>query len=140
MVKTNNNINNATLQIKKEQLDIAKKWIQTGNVKTHKETFTEEKNFTIPIVHEELIIEKKTFASADAQHKNSSTEFIRIPLSEEQVEFVKHKVILEDVSIYKQQVKDIQHIKETLKKEEAKVKVSRSPSVVDNKKYKRERT
>ncbi|OAA91103.1 YsnF/AvaK domain-containing protein [Clostridium ljungdahlii] len=134
MVKINNNINSTTLQIKKEQLDIAKKLIQTGNVKIHKETFTEEKNFTVPVVHEELIIEKETFASADVQRKNSSTEFIRIPLSEEQVEFVKHKVILEDVSIYKQQIEEIKHIEETLKKEKAKIKVSGSPSVINNKK------
>ncbi|OAA84668.1 YsnF/AvaK domain-containing protein [Clostridium coskatii] len=134
MAKISNNINSTTLQIKKEQLDIAKKWIQTGNVKIHKKTFTEEKNFTIPVVHEELIIEKETFIPADVQHKDSSTEFIRIPLSEEQVEFIKHKVILEDVSIYKQQIEEIQHIEETLKKEEAKIKFSGSPSVIDNKK------
>ncbi|OBR93291.1 MULTISPECIES: YsnF/AvaK domain-containing protein [Clostridium] len=131
MVNTNNS---TTLEIKKEQLDIAKKWIQTGNVKIHKETFTEEKNFTIPVVHEELVIEKETFASADVQRKNISTEFIRIPLSEEQVDFSKHKVILKDVSIYKQQIEEIHHIEETLKKEEAKIKVSGSPSVIDNKK------
>ncbi|RMC99843.1 YsnF/AvaK domain-containing protein [Clostridium autoethanogenum] len=134
MANTSNTINSATLQIKKEQLDIAKKWIQTGNVKIHKETFTEEKNFTIPVVHEELIIEKSTFDPADVQHKDSSTEFIRIPLSEEQVDFSKHKVILEDVSIYTQQIEEIHHIEEILKKEEAKIKVSGSPSVIDNKK------
>jgi stress response protein YsnF len=38
-----------TLQIKEEQLDIVKKWVQTGEVKVYRETFTEEKTFTIPV-------------------------------------------------------------------------------------------
>lgn len=134
MAKTSNSTNNITLQLKKEQLDIAKKWIQTGNVKVHKNTFTEEKSFTVPVMHEELIIEKGTSISADVQHKNSSAEIIRIPLSEEQVKFTKHKVILENVSIYKQQIREIRHIEKTLKREEAKIKVSGSPKVIDNKK------
>ena len=40
-------------------------------------------------------------------------------------------VALEDVSIYKQQIKDILHIEETLKKEQSKVKISGSPKVID---------
>ena len=47
------------------------------------------------------------------------TEVIRIVLSEEQVEFTKHRVALEDVSIYKQLIKDIKHIEETLRREES---------------------
>lgn len=36
-----------------------------------------------------------------------------------------------DVSIYKQQIEDIEHIAETLKKEEPKVKIFGSPKVSD---------
>ena len=134
MVKRANNINSTTLQIKKEQLDIAKKWIQTGKVKIHKETLTEEKNFTIPVIHEELIIEREALPSADVQRKNNTTEIICIPLSEEQVEFTKHKVILEDVSIYKYQIKELRHIEEILRREKAKIKVSGYSNIIDDKK------
>ena len=48
-----------TLQIKKEQLDIAKEWLQTGEVNIYRETITEEKSFTVPIKREELVIKKK---------------------------------------------------------------------------------
>jgi uncharacterized protein (TIGR02271 family) len=122
---------NATLQMKEEQLNIAKKWVQTGDVKIHRENFTEEKSFTVPVTREELVIEKTELASDGPEHKDAPTEVIRIPLSEEQVEFTKHRVTLEDVSIYKQHIEDIQHIEETLKREEAKVKVSGSPLVED---------
>ncbi|WAG56785.1 YsnF/AvaK domain-containing protein [Clostridium estertheticum] len=114
----------ATFQIKKEQLDIAKKWLRTGEVNIYREAFTEEKTFTVPVKREELVIKKKVLASADSEIKNMPTEIIRIPLSEEHVEFTKHKVNLEEVSIYKQQIQDIKHIEETLKRESLKVKIS----------------
>lgn len=120
-----------TLQIKEEQLDIAKKWIKTRDVKVYRETFSEEKNFTVPVIREELVIEKTSLPYDNLEKKDSETEIIRIPISEEQVEFTKHKVTLEDVSIYKEQIEDIHHIEETLKKEKAKVKISGSPRVRD---------
>ena len=110
---------NVTLQIKEEQLDLVKKWMQTGEVKIYKESFTEGKSFTVPVKREELVIEKKVLASATPEHKDVTTEVIRIVLSEEQVEFTKHRVALEDVSIYKQQIRDIKHIEETLRREES---------------------
>lgn len=131
MEKISSSQNKATLQIKEEQLDIAKKWIQTGDVKIHKEIFSEEKNFTIPIQHEELVIEKKFIASDTSKDKDSEAQIIRIPLTEEQVEFSKHKVTLEDITIYKHQIEGIEHIEETLKKEKPKIKISGSPSVIN---------
>ncbi|MBX4265012.1 YsnF/AvaK domain-containing protein [Clostridium estertheticum] len=122
----------ATFQIKKEELDIAKKWLQTGEVNIYRETFTEEKIFTVPVKREELVIKKKVLVSADSEIKNMPTEIIRIPLSEEHVEFTKHKVDLEEVSIYKQQIQDIKHIEETLKREALKVKISDSLKFLDN--------
>ena len=125
------NSKNVVFQIKQEQLDIAKELIQTGEVKIYRESFTEEKSFTVPVKREELVIEKKTLASATPENKDMPTEVIRILLSEEQVEFTKRRVALEDVSIYKQQVEDIKHIEELLKKEELKVEISGSPKVRD---------
>ena len=115
---------NMTLQVKEEQLDLAKEWIQTGEVKIYREFFTEEKSFTVPVKREELVIEKQILASVTPEHKDGPTEVIRILVSEEQVEFTKHKVALEEVSIYKQKIEEIQQIEETLKREDIKIKVS----------------
>ena len=122
---------NITLQIKEEQLSIAKKLIQTGDVKVYRETFTDEKNFTVPIMREDLVIEKKDLALGDIDYNDAPIETIRIPLSEEKVSFTKHKVDLEDVSVYRQEIKDIKHIEKTLKREEAKITTSGSPEVKD---------
>lgn len=119
-----------TLQIKEEQLNIAKKWIQTLNVNIYRETFTEEKSFNVPVTREELVIEKKN-PSPISEHMDVPIEVIRIPLSEERVEFTKHRIALEDVSVYKQQIEEIKHIEETLKKERVKVKIFGCPKVRD---------
>jgi len=92
----------------------------------------EEKTFTVPVRREELVIKKKVLASVDPEIKNMPTEIIRILLSEEHVEFTKHKVNLEEVSIYKQQIQEIKHIEETLKREDLKVKISDSLKFLDN--------
>lgn len=123
--------NNLTLQIKEEQLDLAKKWLQTGEAKVYRETYTEEKNFTVPLKREELVIKKKTFTSTTTEHKDVPVEVIRILLSEEQVEFTKRKVAIEDVAIYKHQPEDLQHIEETLKREECKIQISGSAKIRD---------
>ncbi len=46
-----------------------------------------------------------------------SKEVVRIPLFEESVQFTKHNVALEDVSIYKHKIEDIKSIEATLKRE-----------------------
>jgi len=122
---------NVTLQIKEEQLDIVKKWMRTGDVKIYKESYTQEKSFTVPVKREELVIEKKGLASAAPENIDAPTEVIRILLSEEQVEFTKHWVNLEDVSVYKRQIEDIKHIEVTLKHEVPNVKFVGSPKVRD---------
>ena len=106
----------AALQIKAEQLKIIKKWIQTGEVKIYRESYTQKKNFTVPVKREELVIEKKDLFSP-APANLAAPEIIRILLGEEQVAFTKHWVDLEDVSVYKRQIEDINHIELTLKHE-----------------------
>jgi len=113
---------NATLQIKEEQLDIVKKWMQTGDVKIYKESYTQQKSFTVPVKREELVIEKKDPAFADPENIATPTEVTRILLGEEQVEFTKHWVDLEDVSVYKHQIEDIKHIEVTLRHEVPNIK------------------
>ena len=114
--------NNAKLKLREEQLDISKKLIKNGEVTMHKEVFTEERNIIVPIMHEELVIKKRVIDSDNPSNKGEPVEVIRIPISTERVEIIKHKVILEDVAVYKHQYQEIQHIEESLKKEKLHVK------------------
>lgn len=138
MVENSLNITNGidslqgTIEIKEEQLDIVKNWVQTGDVKVYKETFTKEKSFTIPVTCEELIIERVTFSSRNTECLDK--EIIKIPLSEEQIEFRKKTVVLEDVSVHTEKIEEINHFEEILKKERVKLKISGNPNVIDESK------
>ena len=114
------------LKIKEEKLDISKEWMQTADVKVYRESITLKKNFTVSIERTELVIENQNLSSHTQGHNDISENTIRIPLSEERVEFTKHKVALEDVSIYKQKIEDIKIIEATLKREQAKINISGS--------------
>ncbi|MFV8829120.1 YsnF/AvaK domain-containing protein [Alkalihalobacterium sp. APHAB7] len=100
-----------TIQLRAEELDIKKERVQTGEVKIHKEVVEEKKTITVPIRRQEMVIE----AGDEEQY--------RIPLKEEEIEIQKHPVKLNDVSISKQEVKEVQQVKATVKKETADVDV-----------------
>lgn len=129
--KTYNNTKKFSFKIKEEKLDITKELVETGEVKAYKEIYVKNKTFTIPIKYEELVIENTPSVSKDYQSDTKSANIIRIPLSEEQVEFKKHTVILEDVSIYSEKIDCIEHIEEILKKEKYKLKTNGSPKIIN---------
>lgn len=120
------------LELHEEQLDISKKRIQTAKVITHKEIVTEEKNIMVPVTREELVIEKTVFDPDNPNDVEGQTETIRIPISEEDIDIVKHKVELEDVSVYNNEYEENQQIKETLKKEKLNIKTTGNAKVIDN--------
>lgn len=108
------------LKLRKEELDVFKEKMTTGEVNIHKEVFTKEKTITVPVLYEELVIESKGISSKD-QTANGQSKTIRIPLSEEHIEIVKHPTRLAEVSIYEQQFQEMEHVQCTLKKEKLKV-------------------
>ncbi|MHB1393999.1 MAG: YsnF/AvaK domain-containing protein [Clostridia bacterium] len=120
------------LKLREEQLEISKELMQTGFADVHREVIKEEKTIVVPVTREELVIEKKTSNVGASHNENSHTEVIRIPISEERIEVIKHPVILEDVSVYRRQFQDIQHIEELLKKEKLHVETHGDVKVSDN--------
>jgi uncharacterized protein (TIGR02271 family) len=115
---------NAKLELREERLDITKRRVQTAEVNMHKESFTEEKTFTVPVTREELVIEKKLL-------NEDKTETIRIPIREERVEIIKHPVVLEDVTYHIEQFQEDKCITETLKKEKLKIEHEGSTTIVE---------
>ncbi|MDE5413654.1 YsnF/AvaK domain-containing protein [Alkalihalobacterium chitinilyticum] len=109
-----------TIQLREEELDIEKERVQTGEVKIHKEVVEEQKTITVPIRRQEMVIE----AGDEEQY--------RIPLKEEEIEIHKHPVKLNDVSISKQEVTEIQQVKATVKKETADVDIDGTVDVARN--------
>jgi len=127
-LKSNLDLTNTKLQLKEEELDISKEKVQTGEVNIYKEIINEEKTITVSVVREELVIEKQIFNGKE----DSQTNTIRIPISEEHIEIIKHPVVLENVDIYNKEFQDIKQIESTLKKEKLSIKTTGDAKVIDN--------
>lgn len=124
------------MQLRKEQMEISKEKIQTGEVSIHKEVLTKEENITVPVKQEELVIEKEVFNPQSHGESKAHTETIRIPISKERIDIHKEPVTLENVSVSKHKYKEIKHITETLKKEIPHVDIKK---IKGNNKQKRKR-
>lgn len=101
-----------TFQLHKEKLDITKERVETADVKVYKNTYSEVKQILIPVIHEELVVEKKGLTSGD-----SDIEVTRIPLSEERIEVTLHPTVLNNISVDTQQFEEVIQVSETLKEE-----------------------
>ncbi|APF28002.1 hypothetical protein NPD7_708 [Clostridium sporogenes] len=126
------------MQLREEQMKISNSKIQTGEVSIHKEVLTEEKNITVPVKREELVIEKTVCDPQFHDKSEGHTETIRIPIKEERIDIHKQPVDLEDVSVSKDQYEEVKHITETLKKEVPHISINGDAKIVDkeiDKKY-----
>jgi uncharacterized protein (TIGR02271 family) len=133
-----------TLQLRKEELDINKNKIQTGEVILSKEVVEEQQSVNVPVTHEEVVIERRTLnnqptdsqitsSSSDSSSWDSScdSETIRIPVTEEKVEVGKHTVVTEEISAHKRDVEATQKVEQTLRREEAKVDKNGNPIITN---------
>jgi uncharacterized protein (TIGR02271 family) len=116
---TNNTSEEGTLQLREEQLDVNKDRVQAGEVVLSKDVVEEQKSVDIPVTHEEVVIERKSFDNRESDSPITSGETIHIPVSEERVNVGKHTVLTGEISAIKQEVEENRHIEETIKKEEA---------------------
>lgn len=142
--KNENQTDEGTLQLRKEELDINKNKVQTGEVILSKEVVEEQQTVNVPVTHEEVVIERRSLnnqptdsqiisTSGSGSSANSCSdcgcedtnkaivETIRIPVSEEKVDVSKHTVVTEEISAHKRSVEEIQQIDETIRREEAKI-------------------
>lgn len=118
---------NEKFKLHEEKLDISKEWTKTAEVKMRKEIVTREETVKVPIERVELVIEKTPLG----ENSQGKTETIRIPISDERFEIIKHPIILEDVSYYINEYQDNKLITETLKKENLNVETSGFATVID---------
>ncbi|WP_018663108.1 YsnF/AvaK domain-containing protein [Heyndrickxia acidiproducens] len=109
------------LDVREEELHVNKKPVKTGEVKVNKEVKTEERNFDVPVQHEEVYVERRPVDENSASEPVDGSETIKVPIVEEQVEVTKKPVKKEEIVIGKHTVNDKEHVSETVKKEEAHV-------------------
>jgi uncharacterized protein (TIGR02271 family) len=130
-LNTQNNQNEGTLQLHKEELDINKNSVDAGEVVISKDVIEESKTVDVPVLHEEVVITRTPLNNEQSDSTSISQETIHIPVSQEQVEVNKYTVATEEISASKRKVEETQQVQETLKREEAHVNTTGSVNIVD---------
>jgi uncharacterized protein (TIGR02271 family) len=118
-----------TMQLKEEELHVSKRNVQKGEVEVRKEVVTEQRQITVPVQREEVVIERRP--AAGAAGGPIKAEQIRIPVSEEKVDVRKETVVKEEVSVGKRKVAGTETVGGTVRKEEVKVETTGDARVRD---------
>ncbi len=114
----------ARVPLVEEELQTTKSLKETGRLKIRKVVHTELKHFTIPVMREEIRIERgpatETISSESLSKDKDlfQEESISIPVMEEEVTISKRPVVKEEVHIKKEQVFEQKEISGQVKKED----------------------
>jgi uncharacterized protein (TIGR02271 family) len=106
------------IQLKKEHLKAEKETVNKGEVKVRKEVHTEHKQITVPVEHEEVVIERRPANGRKAGAGAMEAEEIRIPTKEERVHVSKETVVKEEVSVGKRKVRGTETVTGDVQEEE----------------------
>lgn len=107
------------IELRAETLHVNKRRVKTGEVRIRKEIITEIRTIQVPVTREELVIEQHVFAEDETDTDAAGNiQEIRIPLMEEQVVIEKRSVVIEEVFIDKQEIKEIRRITEPVRREQ----------------------
>jgi uncharacterized protein (TIGR02271 family) len=111
-----------TLQLRAERLKVHKTPVETGDVSVHKEVVTEQKTITVPVEHEEVVIERRPGSGkVVAGRIGDGSEEIRVPVTSERVDVSKEAVVTEEVAVGKRKVQGSKDVTATLNKEQLNV-------------------
>lgn len=121
----------ATMRLREEELDVSKHAERTGEVTLHKDVVEETRSVTVPVSHEEVVVERRAVSATPSDEPIGEEETIRIPVSAERVDVDKHTVVTGEVSLHKRSVQETEEVTETLRKERAHVDVDGDPEVID---------
>lgn len=122
----------ATMRLREEELDVTKHSVRTGEVALHKDIVEETQTVTVPVAHEEVVVERRAVSATPSDEPIGEEETIVIPVSEERVDVDKHTVVTGEVGLHKRTVEETQQVTETVRKERAHVEVEGDPNVIDD--------
>ncbi len=111
-----------TLQLRAERLKVDKTPVESGDVSIRKEIVTEHRTITVPVEHEEVVIERRPGSGKVVAGKlGAESEEIRVSVRSEHVDVSKEAVVTDEIAIGKRKVQGSQEASATLHKEQLKV-------------------
>jgi uncharacterized protein (TIGR02271 family) len=111
------------VQLFGEVLRVHKERINRGEVRVRKDVITENQTIEVPVMREELVLERVA-VSGNTPAPSASIgrgQEIRVPLSEEKVRLEKQPVLREEVNVGKREVQDVETVSGDVRREELRV-------------------
>lgn len=112
-----------TVQLREEELHARKETVEAGEVAIRKDVVTEQKSVSVPVTHEEVVIERRPVEPRPAGSGSfgEGREEIRVPVHEEKVHLEKQPVVTEEVRVSTRPVQETEQVSGTVRREEAHV-------------------
>jgi uncharacterized protein (TIGR02271 family) len=107
----------ARLTLSEEELDIRKRQVAAGEVGVRKTVETEHVEQQVPVVREEVTVERRPVSADSSQEVTVTDDEIRIPVLEERLVVEKRVVPVEEIVIKKRGITESQTVEADLKKE-----------------------
>jgi uncharacterized protein (TIGR02271 family) len=104
----------ARIEVREEELQAHKQFVETGEVRIRKEVVTEHRTLEVPVQREEVVIERHA-------PTGEPVEEIRIPVREEQITVEKWPVVKEEVMVGKRVVEGTERVGGEVHREEVRV-------------------
>jgi uncharacterized protein (TIGR02271 family) len=117
------------VQLFGEVLRVHKERISRGEVRVRKDVVTENQTIEVPVMREELVLERVAVSENTPAPSASigRSQEIRVPLSEEKVRLEKQPVLREEINVGKRDVADVERVSADVRREELRVDDTESP-------------
>jgi uncharacterized protein (TIGR02271 family) len=109
------------IQLREEELRASKERVKAGEVRVRKDVVTDEKTIDVPVTREEVVVERHPASGRPASGEIREGEEIRIPVTEEEVRVEKKPVVKEEITLGKRRVQETETVRDTVRREEARV-------------------
>lgn len=120
------------VRLRAERMNVDKETVKAGEAIIHKRVVEEMKTVEVPVMHEEIVIERRAIADEDATGASFEDETISIPVMEEQVIVSKHPVVTEEVLVHKRDIENTQQVSATLRREKLDVEQVGDTIILDD--------
>jgi len=112
------------IELREEELQATKHEVKAGEVRVRKDVVTEERTIDVPVTREEVIIERHPASGRSTTGSIKEGEEIRVPITEEEVRVEKRPVVKEEITVGKRKVQDTETVRDTVRREEARIEES----------------
>jgi uncharacterized protein (TIGR02271 family) len=107
----------ARLTLSEEQLSVGKRQVEAGEVGVHKTVETEHVRESVPLMHEEVTIERHPVNAGSVRNANIGEDEIHVPVMREEAVVQKRVVPREEIIVRKHAVTEQQNVDADLRRE-----------------------